>query len=744
MGEQAIAQANRNKMKQAFFNYVRRNPSDLVSVNRLWLQRNDVTDEWEPVFASNIKDDDDAATVQQKIDAFEQKMESLAAAEPDKYKRGRQARGIPYKLGTGSLNEHTVLVKCGDDTYVMTINGNPRAAQALNGLTNPDVGTGVGAALFGLGEKINHAIAPIYTTRNPDFMVSNFLRDALYTNTMTWVKENPRYAARFNANFLRINPIRMARLVNRYNNNTLDMNDPIERKFHEFIMEGGETGYTNQRDIEKHKKAVKKMLKRANGRITFGKVMDVLAEKWDVLNSAAENCARFAAYLTSLEEGRSIERAIYDAKEISVNFNKKGSGATFMGATGQTKAGNSAAFTSGTGRGLFVFWNAVVQASTNFMRNAKRHPFKMTGGLVVPMFLLGAVQAILGAFDDGQDDDDENNDGRHDYFNQPDYVRRSNILLRVGDQYLAHPLPHEYLAVFGMGEMAATLMMGKEEMSAGEISVEIAKMLSEFSPMPVDRAGWDHAIMPSSVKPLYEASINESWTGMPIYKSNPYNEDMPEWTKAYSSANHQLVNLAEAINRYTGGDAYTKGDIDINPAQVEYVLNGYLGGYFKIADRMIKMYETATGEREFEWRNVPLVNRVVKQGDERTAMRSVNSAFFEYQTEYERIRNRIRGYESEADNGIFEYAEKLAELSRTPEFHRYWILDGYQKYIRAINKDLKEATTETEIEGLEKERNKLRAEIVGKLDGINIEPRDTTGLGNARRYYERKAKAMQQ
>lgn len=743
MGEQAIAQANRNEMKQKFFNYVRRNPSDLVSVNRLWLQRNDVTDEWEPVFASNIKDDDDAATVQQKIDAFEQKMEAMSAAEPDKYKRGRQARGIPYKLGSGAVNEHTMLVKCGDDTYVMTINGNPRAAQALNGLTNPDVGTGVGAALFGLGEKINHAIAPIYTTRNPDFMVSNFLRDALYTNTMTWVKESPRYAARFNANFLRVNPIRMARLVSRYNNNTLDMNDPIERKFHEFIMEGGETGYTNQRDIEKHKKAVKKMLKRANGRISFGKVMDVLAEKWDVLNSAAENCARFAAYLTSLEEGRSIERAIYDAKEISVNFNKKGSGATFMGATGQTKAGNSAAFTSGTGRGLFVFWNAVVQASTNFMRNAERHPFKMAGVLVVPMFLLGAVQAMLGAFDDGDDDDDENNDGRHDYFNQPDYVRRSNILLRVGDQYLAHPLPHEYLAVFGLGEMAATLMMGKEEMSAGEISVEIAKMLSEFSPIPVDRAGWDHALMPSSVKPLYEASINESWTGMPIYKSNPYNENMPEWTKAYSSANHQLVNLAETINRNTGGDAYTKGDIDFNPAQVEYVLNGYFGGYFKIADRMIKMYETATGEREFEWRNMPLANRVVKQGDERTAMRSVNNSFFEYQNEYERIRDRIRSYEKEADNGIFEYAAKLAELSRTPEFHRYWILDGYQSDIRAIDKDLKEATTEAEIEESEKERDKLRAEIVGKLNGTTtIEPADTTGLGKERSYYERQA--MQQ
>lgn len=81
----------------------------------------------------------------------------------------------------------------------------------------------------------------------------------------------------------------------------------------------------------------------------------MLGERFDEYNRAVENCARFAAFMTSREMGRSIDRSIYDAKEISVNFNKKGSGAKFYDSTGQTKAGNASALVSGLGRSGYVF-----------------------------------------------------------------------------------------------------------------------------------------------------------------------------------------------------------------------------------------------------------------------------------------------------------------------------------------------------------------------------------------------------
>ncbi len=70
--------------------------------------------------------------------------------------------------------------------------------------------------------------------------------------------------------------------------------------------------------------------------------------------------ARFAAFVTSRNAGRTIDRSIWDAKEISVNFNKKGAGDKFLGAEGQTMLGNVAAGVSGAGRAGYIFWNAAL------------------------------------------------------------------------------------------------------------------------------------------------------------------------------------------------------------------------------------------------------------------------------------------------------------------------------------------------------------------------------------------------
>lgn len=197
MADDAIRQGNRNLMKQRFLNFVLNHPSDVASVHDIWLEYDDVADEWRPVFA-DVEATDTADEVAQKVEAFEQRMESLKAAHPDKYKKGREAQHIPYKVVKNNLREHQVLIKRNGQTFVVTINGNPRAAQALNGLTNPDVelNNAVGD-LLKLATWANRQLSAFYTTRNPDFVVSNFMRDMLYANCMTWVKESPRYALRF-------------------------------------------------------------------------------------------------------------------------------------------------------------------------------------------------------------------------------------------------------------------------------------------------------------------------------------------------------------------------------------------------------------------------------------------------------------------------------------------------------------------------------------------------------------------
>ena len=712
MAESAIMQGNRNKLvKQRFLNFALNHPSDLVSVSDIWVEYDAVTDEWKPVFPDNIESTDTPEEVEQKMQDFETKMESLAQQHPDQYKRGKDAIGIPYRIvESRDMRQHQVVVKRGGRDYVITINGNPRAAQALNGQTNPDNDmSGAIGAILRAGEKINRQLSAFYTTRNPDFIVSNFMRDMLYTNSMAWIKESPNYALRFHRNYLMVNPVTMKRLLAKYRKGTLDMSNKTEAMFHQFMMNGGETGYANIRDIEQHKNDIRKELKRANGKLKLARAWSLLAEKFDELNRAVENCARFAAFVTSREMGRSIDRAIYDAKEISVNFNKKGSGAKFYDSVGQTKAGNASALVSGLGRSGYVFWNAAIQGTTNFGRQMKRHPAKAFTG-VAAMFLLGAIVAYLG----GDDDEDDKNA----YYNLPEYVRRSNILFRAGDSWISIPLPIEYRAFYGMGELMTSVFSGKEHLTGGEIAEAVLGQATQILPIDfLEGGGGLNAFVPSTAKPLWEAYVAEkSWTGMPLYKDTPFNKDMPEWTKAYSSTNKHIVNLAATLNEATGGDPYTKGAIDINPAKVEYMLNGYFGGVFGTIDKLTKTAETIVGDREYDPRSILLVNRLVKAGDERTEYRAVNNEYFRLKEEHDRLKTRLRHYEEDTDNGIFDYAEKMDFLYNSPEYERYEIFEDYRKDIDDLYDEMQEAVDDEERKDIEAELNELKKEMIQEMN----------------------------
>ena len=729
MAESAIMQGNRNVLvKQKFLNFALNHPSDLVSVSDLWLWHNDAAGEWQPALPGDVKgterigEDDSPAEVERKMRDFEEAMEQAAKSDPDHFRKQKDAPDIPYRVvESRDLRQHQVLVKRGGRDYLLTVNGNPRAAQALNGLTNPDndISGAIGAVMEGLW-RVSRQMSAFYTTRNPDFVVSNFVRDMLYTNTMVWVKESPNYAWRFHRNFAKVNPARMKVLLARLRKGTLDMNDETERMFHLFMMNGGETGYANIRDIDKRKNDIKQELKKYNGQMPVRKAWSLLGERLDEYNRAVENCARFAAFMTSRQMGRTVLRSVYDAKEISVNFNKKGSGAKFMRANGQTKAGYAAAFASGWGRSMYVFWNAAVQGTANFGRQAVRHPAKALGA-AASVFLLGQLVAAIGGGDDGDGEGD-----RDAYWNLPDYVRRNNIVFRLPGMdrsWISLPLPVEYRALYGLGELSVSALSGRRRYTRLELAHEAAGLVSQVFPIDFMEGGdwlsWK-AFVPSAVKPVAEVLANESWTGMPIYRETPFNKDDPEWTKAYRSANGYLVAASEWLNEKTGGDRYTSGAVDINPAMVEYLLNGTFGGVSQTIDKLTKTGETVLGDREYDPRSFLLLNRLVKRGDERTEYRAVNDAYFRIKEECEGLRKRLNRYEDDTADGVFDYAERIARINASPE---YRALDAYEAWagdVDAISEELEEAERDgasgREVKSLEAELSQAKAVLVERVN----------------------------
>lgn len=712
MAESGIMQGNRNLMKQKFLTMVQNHKTDLVSVSEMWVRLDEASGEWIAVFP-DIPSNANPEQVESIVESFNKRMEELSNEKGSNVRRSRDAIGIPYKILPKDLKEHQVIVKRAGKEYVLTINGNPRAAQALNGLTNPDNTKG----WFGTVERyagwLNRNLAANFTTRNPNFMVSNFLRDALYSNTTVWVKESPVYAWKFNKNFAMVNPINMYRLVKGYENGTLDMSDPLNKAYHDFVMRGGETGYTNLRDVEAKKKAIQKELQYSKQKVSIGKALKILGEWMDLFNKSVENCARFAAFLTSREMGRSMDKSIYEAKEISVNFNKKGAGSKFLNTEGQTKIGNASAFTSGLSRSMYVFWNAGVQGMYNFGRMAKDNPKKFLG-LASSFYLLGTIMPMIAAaFGDDEDDD---------YYDLPEYVRRNNICFRNGGgNWITIPMPIELRAIYGLGEMSSGIVSGKEKYTDKKMAMKIAEQMSQVLPLDMmEGGGGFSAFVPSSVKPLIEAGDNKDWTGLPLYKDNDFNKGMPEWTKAFKSVDPAILAMTKYANDLTGGNKYSKGDVNLNPAIIEHILDGYFGGIEATRSQLVKSAETAWGSRDFDWRNIPVGNRLIKSGDERTKKKAIDNAYYENLEEMDKIALRLRGYEKELDdpkNDDFEiakYQKLLNDLEDSEEYERYEVFMDLNSELKSMMDDFKESGDDE----LEKEMYELKA-MMNEIAKVN-------------------------
>lgn len=702
-----IMQGNRNKLvKQRFLNFALNHPSDLVSVSDLWLEYDAKNDEWKPVFPDNIEIDDTPEVVEQKMQDFEEKMEQLSESEPDKYKHGKDTVNIPYRVvESRDLRQHQIVVKRGGRDYVITINGNPRVAQALNGQTNPDNDTSgsVGQAIHIVGD-VNRTLSTLYTTLQPDFVASNFLRDCLYANSMVWVKESPRYAYAYNKNYAKLPIARMKSLLAKHRKGTLDMSDEIEKMFHLFMMNGGETGFVRMADIDEHRKKIKKILKGMNEKIPAHMVRECVGTWLGEVGRGIENRARFAAFVTSRQNGRSVDRSIWDAKEISVNFNKKGAGDKFIGSNGQTFLGNTAATISGFGRIMFIFWNAALQGTFgNFAKYAMRHPGK-TGTLIAANFALALLVTALAS--EGDDDDKDS------YFDIPKHARRQNLIIKGWDNtWIKIPLPMEYRAVYAMGELAGSTIFHNEKLEVEDMLTQIAQLL------PVDLMEGANALWPSSVKPIAEVANNESWYGSPIWKETPYNQYHPRWTKAYKSTNKDLVNLAEILNEVSGGSKYRKGDIDLNPAAIEYLLKQYTGGFFTLTNQLRNMADVSKGDKDFDWRYFPLVNRVVMSGgDERNVGRGLDEKFFGYLDAYRAKASEFSAIKSDMSLPLEKKAELISEIISDPEYIQVKRVErNYSKLKKGLD-IAKEVGDTQKTEELEKRIYELKRKFISELE----------------------------
>lgn len=722
MAESGILQGNRNLMKQKFLNMVMNHPTSLVTVKTMWYERVVTGDkeEWVESFPE-IKEGATPDEVSEAIEEHERRMLDL---EKDRLSiRTTSKINLDYRASKREKNEHIVVVKSGGKEYVIYINGNPRAAQAINGLTNPD--SSDNKFMKGI-QWLDRQMAANFTTRNPAFVLSNMSRDVIFSTSAIWVKEDWKYAKRFDKNIAK-NIGAIAGLMARYKSGRLNMSVSRDRHFLEFLENGGETGYAALHNVDEYKKMMDRHVKKSNGALgSVSSGVHAIVDAVSFMNRCAENVSRFTTYQTSREMGRGISESIRDAKEVTVNFNKKGAG---------MKSEGWAGWSAQTFKSFFLFFNAAVQSLKNFkdLHDKSKSKFYTSiggfasAGILLPMINNAIIEMLVGDEDDDMTDEEraEWARKRSAYDNLPEWVRKNNFCIWVGgERFVTIPLPIELRAFYGLGEMWYQMGRGNMNGIDGKIdvkkaSLEMVNQLTEL--LPINPLGGNgdalSVIVPDAGKPLYQVFRNKDFFGKPIYKKGDYNELMPAWTKAFSGTAKWMVNSAEFINEVSGGDKYMQGEVDLNPATIEHVFEGYFGGMGKTANQLYKTISMIWDEDERMWRNVPVANRFVSGSDNKIEFRKVNEVYYQCMDELKETEQRLRGYENEAEMGIEQYAEKYDFLNESKENERYQVMKEYKSFIDELQKAVKESDAE-EKKDIEMKINLLKMEMIGEVQKI--------------------------
>lgn len=673
MGQSAIIQGNRNLMKQKLLNLALNHKTGLLTVSRQWEVLDPVTGMWTPR-DPDIPADAAPEQVADIVADFEKDMKEAEKKGVARLSRGKLDTG--KHLTTYEGQEHIIKVKRGGIDYSIYLNGNPRAAQAVNGMTNPDA---VDSWLIRKARVIKNFMARMFTSQNPAFIISNLSRDVIFAGTAVYAKEDAKYAARYAKNITAaLAKGQLIGLIHRFETDRLDNSKDLDRYFGEFIRNGGETGFTQLNTVDDFKRDID----RFSREMKQGQVMKVSTKVWngiwdgiEYMNRCAEDATRFSVYMTSRQMGRSVERSISDAKEITVNFNRKGSGG--FGARLMNFA--------------YIFFNAAVQSLANAGKIMYEHPMKAlaalgafsAAGFMAPLL----AQAIISAF--GGDDDA--------YWDLPEWVRRNNFVFYIPwseNKFLIIPISQELRPFYAMGEIAMSVLMGKEEVLDGLKSA--AGSFMDLLPIDFMGNGGNLAISltPTVAQPFAQLVANTDYFGSPIYRRNDYNKLDPAWTKAYKDTSPMLVNASKWLNEVTGGDDVKRGWIDPvnNPAVIEHLFESYLGGTGKTINRAAKTFSMIWNPDMRDIRNIPIASTFIQESDdERVAGNQLNREYFKLMDEFKETSHTVSGYKKKARMGSMEYADKLNEFMETPDFERYSKARGYANTISKLRQALKKA-----------------------------------------------------
>ena len=753
MGNRAIKNGGMNAIRQAFARFARNNSgNNLITETSVWYEKDPVVNIVYERYP-DIPEDATADEINQIVSDFNKDMK-MKESQGMAYKVYRRDK-IGYKFQRAeNKSQHIVDVKIAGRTHTFIINGNPRAAQALNGLLENSGAKGIMKPL----SSISRMMAQLCTSYNPEFVMRNIMRDAEFASSNVTSKEGARYGALWakyyaqlglykgasNISFKDLSGTTGLGLFAKYRNGTLDTSDKVQRYFKEFMENGGETGWVQIKNMQDWTKEYKKDVKSERSKIDKGgaALRDFFFGNLANINEVAENIARFATYCASRDSNRSIIRSVYDAKEVSTNFNRHGSGDAIKSfKNGEMTGGKAAArwaygFTASYLRHCSMFFNAGIQSTNLLVKNLKNHPVGTSINMLAIPFALGALAALGNNVLIASEDEKDRKGVKDPYGELPDYVRRNNLCIyKGGGQFVTIPLAIELRAFYGLGDLAAGLTFSPNVSGQKNPALDAVGCMSQLVPV-MDYLGNSSAgkeplnetikaISPSALSPFVEWELNTDWKDAPIERRGDWNENSPAWQRAYKGVPDGYMAVNKWVNAQTNDVA--KGNEDMlgnsfldmvtNPSKLNHYIGGIGGGAATFTERAIGVIKHGS---DTETKDIPFLRSLLYTPSEQSSLQRTKSKWYNYKDEMEKTManvDRLKSKNVPIDKRITNIGEYY-HFQNSKEAAKVRIIELAEKQMKRWKK-LRDKSSDTEsINFANQNIDRIMMDAVDELDRL--------------------------
>ncbi|HFG2649109.1 TPA: LPD38 domain-containing protein [Escherichia coli] len=466
-------------------------------------------------------------------------------------------------------------------TYYIKLH-DPRLMRAMKNM-GPETSN---AVIRTLG-KVNRFLATVNTSYNPEFLVSNFIRD-VQTAVMNLKAEQGRSDGKLKGldNLSALAVVKdsrsaMSAVYASLRGKTLTGNGAQWQKvWKEFVEDGGKTGWFNMGDLEGQQKEMDRLVSLAKGGWkgqSIGAWNSFLNLVEDA-NGAVENALRLSAYKHARDAGLLRQQAASLAKNMTVNFNRRGEQGALM---------NS----------LYMFANASIQGTANLVRTLGHLngegpllerlrwknlnvPQKIALAAVGAGYLLGSLNRSVA----GEDDD-----GVNWYDKVPSHVKERNLVIMKSvfggkaGEYWSIPLPYGYNVFFLLGHTAEGVAAGDLTASRAAGNV-VGGVLGAFSPIGSETSETLSGALlknaaPTILRPFANLAMNENFMGAQIYQENmPFGTPKPDSQLGRRSTPEAYKAFASWLNAFSGGSQYRPGAVDITPESLKFWIDYISGG----------------------------------------------------------------------------------------------------------------------------------------------------------------------